>query len=121
MAHRALSAVAIFCALALMIGTASAANFTCGLFQRLHFCLPTKYNLALAWDDLPHTTPGPGAVVVQRRRGRALGGGPGGHVSRIERVISECQAIVTDNRGTYKRDICKNLVAYVRPWPCEKM
>jgi hypothetical protein len=52
---------------------------------------------------------------VQRRRGRALGGGPGGHVSRIVSLISQCRAIVTDEKGTYERDICRNLVAYVKP------
>jgi hypothetical protein len=90
-------------------------HFICGLTQRLHFHLPPKYNLALAWADLPHAQPAPEVVVVQRRHGRALGGGPGGHVSRIVSVISQCRAIVIDEKGQYERDICKNLVAYVRP------
>jgi hypothetical protein len=87
----------------------------CGLVQRLHFHLPAKYNLALNWAQLPHIAAQPGAVVVQRRNGRALGGGPGGHVSRIVELRGQCRAIVTDERGTYERDICSRLVAYVSP------
>lgn len=91
-------------------------GFICGVTQADFFHLPrSKYALALAWDGLPHTNAHPGAVVVQRRKGRALGGGPGGHVSRIVQNISQCVALVADEKGTYKRDICKNLVAYVQP------
>lgn len=101
----------------LLVTTASVANarFDCGRVQRAYFGLPEKFNLALNWATLPHTTPHPGAVVVQRRKGRALGGGPGGHVARIESVVDACHAVVTDEKGTYTRDICKNLVAYVNP------
>jgi hypothetical protein len=91
-------------------------GYICGATQADYFHLPrSKYALALNWAALPHTHPHPGAVVVQRRAGRALGGGPGGHVSRIVQNISQCVAIVADEKGTYKRDICKNLVAYVQP------
>lgn len=37
------------------------------------------------------------------------------HVEGLVRVSGHCRAIVTDNRGTYERDICRNLVAYVLP------
>jgi hypothetical protein len=94
---------------------AEGGKFICGLTQRLHFGLPAKYNLAMNWASLPHTHAAPGAVVVQRRKGRALGGGPGGHVSRIESIIGQCRAVVTDEKGTYERDICVNLVAIVNP------
>ena len=90
-------------------------GFICGLTQRMYFGLGPEYNLALNWARLPHTSPHPGAVVVQRRSGRALGGGPGGHVSRIVSVVSQCRAVVTDDKGTYERDICSRLVAYVEP------
>ncbi len=90
-------------------------HYICGLVQRLHFGLGPAFNLALHWATLPHTSPRPGAVVVQSRRGRALGGGPGGHVSRIVTVLSSCEAIVTDDRGTHRRDICRRLVAVVDP------
>jgi hypothetical protein len=73
------------------------------------------FALALHWATLPHTTPHAGAVVVQTRRGRALGGGPGGHVSRIVEVLGECRAIVADARGQYSRDICRNTIAIVQP------
>lgn len=115
--HSRASVVVVSC----LIGISSAAEakprqgFKCGYVQRIHFGLPAKFNLALNWATLPHTSARPGAVVVQRRKGRALGGGPGGHVSRIVNVTGQCRAIVTDNRGTYERDICKNLVAYVQP------
>ena len=89
----------------------------CGLTQRLHFHLADKsLNLALEWaKKFPHVAARPGAVVVQRRNGRALGGGPGGHVSRIVSLTGPCRAMVTDEKGTYERDICKRLVAYVSP------
>ena len=90
-------------------------GFNCGRTQAAHFGLGPAFALALHWAVLPHTSAHPGAVVVQRRAGRALGGGPGGHVSRIVSVQSHCRAIVTDNVGTYSRDICHNLVAYVQP------
>ena len=90
-------------------------GFNCGRTQAAYFGLGPAFALALHWASLPHTNARPGAVVVQRRAGRALGGGPGGHVSRIVSVQSTCRAIVTDNSGTYSRDICKNLVAYVAP------
>jgi hypothetical protein len=90
-------------------------HFICGATQAAYFGLSSAFNLALHWATLPHTSAQPGAVVVQRRAGRALGGGPGGHVSRIVSVLGECRAVVTDDRGTYTRDICRNLVAYVRP------
>jgi hypothetical protein len=90
-------------------------SFNCGRTQAAHFGLSAAFNLALHWAILPHTSAHPGAVVVQRRAGRALGGGPGGHVSRIVSIQSHCRAIVTDNVGTYSRDICRNLVAYVSP------
>ena len=90
-------------------------HFICGLTQRLHFGLGPEFNLALHWAVLPHVGAQPGAVVVQRRAGQALGGGPGGHVSRIVSVTGQCRAVVTDDKGTYERDICRNLVAYVMP------
>lgn len=91
-------------------------RFICGATQAQFFGLPvSKFALALNWASLPHTNAHQGAVVVQRRAGRALGGGPGGHVSRIVQVTGQCRAVVTDESGTYSRDICKNLVAYVQP------
>lgn len=63
-----------------------------------------------------HVAAGPGAVVVQSRRGMdSSGRHRGGHVSRIVSMISNCRAVVEDNRGTYERNICKNLIAYVQP------
>jgi len=92
-------------------------GFICGLTQRLYFGMAdAKFNLAMNWAVyLPHTSAHVGAVVVQRRAGRALGGGPGGHVSRIDAVKGTCVATVTDEKGTYDRDICRNLIAYVEP------
>ena len=91
-------------------------GYICGVTQARYFHLDEKkYALALNYASLPHTNAHPGAIVVQRRAGRELGGGPGGHVSRIVQNVSQCVAIVTDEKGTYQRDICKNLVAYVQP------
>jgi len=92
------------------------AHYICGVTQARFFGLPeSQFALALNWASLPHTDAHAGAVVVQRRSGHALGGGPGGHVSRIVEVTGQCRAVVTDNTGTYSRDICRNLVAYVQP------
>jgi len=91
-------------------------NYICGATQAAYFHLaPSKFSLALNWAGLPHTDAHPGAVVVQRRAGRALGGGPGGHVSRIVQNIDGCHAVVTDEAGTYTRDICRGTVAIVQP------
>lgn len=100
---------------ALTISTSDARGFICGATQARYF--GTGSNLALQWaKDFPHTsTPAVDVVVVQTRKGRALGGGPGGHVSRIVQPISECRAIVADENGQYERDICKNRVALVVP------
>src|SRR5690348_2895191 len=37
-------------------------RFRCGLTQRLYFGLPPKFNLALNWASLPHTSPAPNVV-----------------------------------------------------------
>lgn len=92
-------------------------GFTCGIAMRAITGgrYGPEFNLARHWLSLPRTSAHPGAVVVQARFGRALGGGPGGHVSRIESIIGPCRAVVRDNRGSYQRDICKNLLGYVNP------
>ena len=95
--------------------SAEARGLNCGRYLRGHYGLPAQFNLARHWLVLPRSSAGPGAIVVQSRRGRALGGGAGGHVSRIVSLTGHCTAIVNDNRGTYQRDICRNLLAYVRP------
>lgn len=71
------------------------------------------FNLALHWLVLPHTSPHPGAVVVFHRRGKALGGGAGGHVAQIVQMQGHCRALVRDDKGTYSRDICSRLAGYV--------
>lgn len=101
--------------LLLFTSVGEAASFNCGHYLRQFYGLGPSYGLALNWAGLRRTVASPNAVVVQRRKGRALGGGPGGHVSRIVSLQGKCRAIVHDNAGTYSRDICKNLVAYVRP------
>jgi len=66
--------------------------------------------LAQNWAyEFPHTSPRPGAVVVWSR------GGNRGHVAKIVEVSSSnrCRAMVHDNRGTYQRDICRGVKAYV--------
>lgn len=94
---------------------ADARGFICGATQRAYFGVGS--NLARQWArDFPHTsTPAVDVVVVQARAGRALGGSPGGHVSRIVQPISDCRAIVADEKGQYERDICKNRIALVVP------
>lgn len=114
--RRLLGAAALLIALC---GPALAASYTCGRYMRTQFPhLPAgiNFDLALKWAEaLPHTLARPGAVVVQTRAGRAKGGGPGGHVSKILELRGHCRALVRDNRGAYERDICRRLVAYVQP------
>lgn len=105
----------IMAAALLLLSAAPSEAFNCGHYLRQFYGLGPSYGLALNWAGLRRSGPAPGTVVVQRRTGRALGGGPGGHVSRIVSIQGRCRAVVHDNRGTYSRDICKNLVAYVRP------
>jgi hypothetical protein len=102
----------------LCVSQASAA-YDCGRHMRAVFGIAdSAYNMALKWADFTRTTAQPGAVVVQTRKGKASDGkSPGGHVSKIVRVLDTCHAIVNDDRGTRKRDICRNLVAYVLPNP----
>ena len=115
---RLITISAFVAALTLSTG-AEAASFNCGRWLCSHFGIAKCGSLALAlqWaKKFPHTMAQPNAVVVQRRKGRALGGGPGGHVSKIVSLTSNpCRAIVVDNRGRYERDICKNRVALVAP------
>lgn len=92
------------------------AKYDCGRVQRSHFGLDSRFNLAKNWARLlPHTSAHIGAVVVQARRGRDSAGNPGGHVSRIVSMNGQCSATVSDEKGTYERDICKGLIAYVDP------
>lgn len=109
----------IAAALAALLATVTiaSARFDCGRVARHHYNLPPDpYNRALAWaDNLPHTSAAPEMVVVQTRPGRDSAGGPGGHVSRIVRLTGTCSAIVVDEKGSYERDICARLVAYVDP------
>jgi hypothetical protein len=106
-------------ALALSVTTVDARNFNCGRTMCRLVGIKNCGSLALAlqWaHKFPRTTAQPGAVVVQRRKGRALGGGPGGHVSLIVSVDANGNtAIVRDDKGTYRRNIKKNLVAFVSP------
>ena len=66
--------------------------------------------LAQHWARrFPRTSARPGAVVVWTR------GGSKGHVAKIVSMRSRCRAVVHDNIGTYERDICRRVIAYVQP------
>lgn len=65
--------------------------------------------LAQNWArEFPRTSAHNGAVVVWNR------GGGRGHVAKIVSMQGNCRAVVSDNRGTYSRDICRGVMAYVR-------
>lgn len=105
-----------------MLSSPASAAFTCGIYMCNLFgvkCVTKERNLKLALEwarAFPRVSSAhPGAVVVSTRTGPALGGGRGGHVARIEKVLGPCAAVVRDNRGIYKRNICKRLVAIVQP------
>lgn len=88
----------------------------CGAVQAAYYHLDSRFNLARNYALLlPHTSAQPGAVVVQAREGKDTAGNPGGHVSRIESMVDQCHAMVTDEKGTYLREICHSLIAYVMP------
>lgn len=78
----------------------------CGVTQANYFGLPLDYNghnlkTAIAWvRAFSHTSAQAGVVMYQR------GGGPTGHVSRIVELIGNCTATVSDDTGTYERNIC---------------
>ena len=66
--------------------------------------------LAQNWARrFPRTAARPGAVVVWSR------GGKKGHVAKIVSMQGRCRAVVHDNAGTYSRDICRRVIAYVQP------
>ena len=66
--------------------------------------------LAQNWARrFPRVSARPGAVVVWTR------GGDKGHVAKIKQMRGPCRAVVHDNRGTYERDICRRVIAYVQP------
>src|ERR1017187_2370589 len=88
----------------------------CGATQMAHFGITNaRYRLAKAWLDFQRTTAQPGAVAVFDRPGRNSAGGRGGHVARIVSVNGPCSATVTDEKGTYERNICKRILAFVSP------
>jgi hypothetical protein len=82
----------------------------CGYYLRhkLGHSDPTL-NLAQAWlRKFPRTSASAGAVVVWTR------GGNRGHVAKLVRLTGPCRGIVHDNAGTYERNICRNVLGYVR-------
>ena len=96
---------------------ATNAAYICGATQMRHFGIhDSSFRLARNWAKLlPHTSAHVGAVVVQSRSGRDSAGHQGGHVSRIVALHGACSATVADEKGTYERDICSRLIAYVDP------
>lgn len=132
-----LTAVVAFCAAVLTSGTAEAQQTfsfsnvfkpqaqrlalgprpaaSCGWYMRKVFGgrYGPSFNRARQWATLPRTALAPGAVVVSSRKGRGCGG-PCGHVVRVVSVIDRCNAVVNDNRGTYRRNVCRNHIATVR-------
>jgi len=103
--------------LAALATTADARGFICGATQMAHYGITNPaYKMAQRWRDFQHVSAQPGAVVVQDRKGRASDGkSKGGHVSRIVSVIDNCHAIVADERGQYKREICGRNADIVMP------
>ena len=102
----------------LILATVSAeAAFNCGRVQRAYYGIADPaYNMAQRWRGFQHVSAQPGAVVVQDRKGKASDGkSKGGHVSRIVSVIDNCHAIVADEKGQYKREICGRNAAIVMP------
>lgn len=80
-------------------------NKQCGWYLRnKRGIADADLNLAANWArKRPRTSAGPGAVVVWRH-----------HVAEIVSMSGRCRATVHDNAGTYQRDICRGVMAYVR-------
>lgn len=85
----------------------------CGSTQTRHFGLPRIYNGHNLWQAVewirafPRTSPHVGAVGYQH------GGGPTGHVFRVAVYNGGCTATVTDEKGTYERNICSRGAIFV--------
>lgn len=86
-------------------------NARCGWYMgRLTGHTDRSLWLAQNWArKFPRTSASPGAVVVWTR------GGSKGHVAKIVSMQGRCRAVVHDNGGTYTRDICRRVIAYVQP------
>ena len=86
-------------------------NARCGWYMgRLTGHRDRSLWLAQNWARrFPRTSARSGAVVVWTR------GGNKGHVAKIISMQSRCRAVVHDNIGTYSRDICRRVIAYVQP------
>lgn len=86
-------------------------NARCGWYMgRLTGHSDRSLWLAQNWARrFPRTQARPGAVVVWTR------GGSKGHVAKIVSMQGRCRAVVHDNGGTYSRDICSRVIAYVQP------
>lgn len=85
------------------------ANARCGWFLgRLLGHTRRSLWLAQNWArEFPRSHAAPGKVVVWRTRGIH------GHVAQILAMKGSCRATVRDNMGTYDRDICRGVIAYV--------
>lgn len=87
----------------------------CGSTQASHFGLPRMFNGYNLWQAVdwvrafPHTMRHEGAVMYQH------GGGPTGHVSRIEHITGPCTAVVADDKGQYERNTCIRGATFVDP------
>jgi hypothetical protein len=85
----------------------------CGVTQANHFGLPYLYhgyNLkeAIEWvRAFPHTSVHVGAVGYQHSGGRT------GHVFRVVGYSGGCTARVSDDAGTYDRNICRRHTTFV--------
>jgi hypothetical protein len=78
----------------------------CASVQMQHFGIrDPRFKLARSWLAFPRTSAHPGAVAFWWRKGTDSAGHRGGHVARIVSV-NGCSAVVTDEAGTYSRDIC---------------
>jgi hypothetical protein len=86
----------------------------CGSTQTAHFGLPRMYNGHNLWQAVewtrafPHTSAHVGAVGYQHSNAS-----PTGHVFRVVAYAGGCRATVSDDAGTYERDICSRGAIFV--------
>lgn len=85
----------------------------CGSTQANYFGLPRMVNGHNLWQAVEWTRTFPRTSIHVGAVGYQHGGGPTGHVFRVTAYAGGCKATVTDDRGTYERNICSRGAVFV--------
>jgi hypothetical protein len=77
----------------------------CGSTQTAHFGLPRNFNGHNLWRAVEWVRAFPRTTVHAGVVGYVNHGGPSGHVFRVVQPLGNGQAVVSDDKGTYTRNI----------------